>query len=87
MTFRAFVRSMYLVALCLPTSSVWAEFSIVTTTQELGWVLRTLMKNSGMTDVRVDTLLKGTEDPHHVDAHPSFVLKASNASMLRCNWS
>lgn len=77
----------FTIASALAVHNARAEFQIVTTLPELAWGIRKVLdeaKRHGidLKDVTVTHLLKGTEDPHAVDAQPGFVLKASNASML-----
>lgn len=51
---------------------------VVTTLPALAWVVERV----GGDEVVVESLLRGSEDPHYVDAKPSFVKKAADADML-----
>lgn len=66
------------VLMVLVASPLWAAVRVVTTTTDLAWA----MKEIGKDKVAVESLLKGTEDPHFVDALPSFISKASHAELF-----
>jgi len=51
---------------------------VVVSLPPLAW----LVQKVGGSEVQVDSLLRGTEDPHYVDALPSFVSKVSQADAL-----
>ncbi|HHT9116870.1 MAG: zinc ABC transporter substrate-binding protein [Planctomycetes bacterium] len=55
-----------------------AKLNIVATTSDLG----ALAKEIGKDKVEVTSLAKPTEDPHFVDAKPSFIVKLNKADML-----
>ncbi len=55
-----------------------AGLKVVTTTQDLENIVREV----GGDKVAVESLAKGYQDPHFVDAKPSFVLKLSDADLL-----
>ncbi len=55
-----------------------APLNVVTSTTDLAW----LVKQIGGTHVEVTSLLKGTENPHYVDAVPEFIRLVSNASAV-----
>lgn len=55
-----------------------AKINIVTSTPELAW----LSKMIGNEHVEVHSLLSGQEDPHFVDALPSYVAKVSRADIF-----
>ena len=57
-----------------------SKASIVATLPELGWVVAQLLP-----DEKVKNLLSGHEDPHFIDAVPSFIVKASKAKVLILN--
>lgn len=58
-----------------------AKVNIVTTTSDL----QALATAVGGERVAVDGLIKGSQDPHHLEAKPSFVLKVSHADLLVSN--
>jgi len=67
---------MFLVlGLCQPAS---AKLNVVATTPDFGAIASAV----GGSEVSVTTLAKPTEDPHFVDAKPSFILKLNRADAL-----
>jgi len=54
--------------------------SVVTTLPEFAWVVKNLAPN-----LKVISLLEGTEDPHFVDASPGFVFKVAKADLVVFN--
>src|SRR3990170_2128171 len=62
----------------LQTSSYADKIKIVTSTAEL----ESLAKEIGGDYVTTTSIAKPTEDPHFVDAKPSFVVKLNKADML-----
>lgn len=72
-----FIRKLViLISLSLP---VWSQ-TVVTTLPEFAWAVRELAPN-----LTVKSLLNGTEDPHFVDASPSFVFKVASADLVIFN--
>ncbi len=55
-----------------------APLKIVTTTEDLASIAREV----GGSSVEVQSLTRGTQDPHHLEARPSLILKASNADLF-----
>src|SRR5262245_60297036 len=66
-----------LMALTLGTSA-FAKLNIVVTTPDLAAVA----KEVGGDQVEITTLARPTEDPHFVDAKPSFIVKLNKADAL-----
>jgi zinc/manganese transport system substrate-binding protein len=66
-----------LLATALPLCS-YAKLNVVATTAEYGAIAREI----GGDHVTVTTLGKPTEDPHFVDAKPSFIMKLNRADVL-----
>jgi len=60
------------------SSPALASLKVVTTTPDLAWAV----KQIGGEEVNVESLLRGTEDPHYVDAVPSFIVKVRAADLL-----
>ena len=54
------------------------ELKVLTTTPDLAWIAEQLLGE----DATVSALLSGQEDIHHVEAVPSFVLKAARTDVL-----
>ena len=69
--------ALILLAAALPLCS-YAKLNVVATTAEYGAIAREI----GGDHVTVATLGKPTEDPHFVDAKPSFILKLNRADVL-----
>lgn len=69
-----------LACLCtlMTLSPAWAAMDVVTTIPDLGAVARAV----GGERVNVTSLARPTQDPHYVDARPSFILKLNKASVL-----
>ena len=65
-------------ALFVGCASANAKLNVVTTLPDLGALAREI----GGDKVEVTTLAKPTEDPHFVDARPSFVVALRNADVL-----
>ncbi len=70
-------------SLCILFAISWAsvahaKLNIVATTPDLGSIVREIGKNK----VEVTSIAKPTEDPHFVDAKPSFIVKLNKADML-----
>jgi zinc/manganese transport system substrate-binding protein len=64
-------------AALLPTAAM-ARLNVVATTEDFGAIARAI----GGDRVTVTTLARPTEDPHFVDAKPSFILKLNRADAL-----
>lgn len=67
-----------LLCLCGFSSSAFAKVSVVTTTTDLAAIAREV----GGDDVTVTSISRGTDDPHYVEAKPSYVLKLHRADLL-----
>ncbi len=75
-SFRAF-----LILLCTPlilSSSAAAALNVVASSPDVAWLLQKV----GGDQVTVETLLKGTEDPHYADAVPDFIRKVAKADLV-----
>ncbi|TLD42428.1 MAG: Zinc ABC transporter, periplasmic-binding protein ZnuA [Candidatus Jettenia ecosi] len=73
----------YQICLCLLFVSSWmsvahAKLNIVASTSDLG----ALAAEIGKDKVTVTSIAKPTEDPHFVDAKPSFIVKLNKADIL-----
>ena len=60
------------------TGTAWAEISIVTTVPDLA----AIAKDIGGDNVKVKSLSKGYQNPHYVDAKPSYILDLNKADLL-----
>lgn len=65
--------------LCFFTlSSAFASFRVVTTTEDL----RSITQSIGGEWVEVSSIAKGTQDPHFVEAKPSYLVAVSRADLI-----
>ena len=62
----------------LSSVNAFAALKVVTTTQDL----ESLTREVGGDKVAVESLAKGYQDPHFVEAKPSFILKLHSADLL-----
>lgn len=70
--------SLYLLLIVCWASVAQAKLNIVATTADLG----SLASEIGKDKVEVTNIAKPTEDPHFVDAKPSFIVKLNKADIL-----
>jgi len=63
---------------CALCESALAKLNVVATTPELG----SIANEVGGEHIALTTLAKPTEDPHFVDAKPSFIVKLNHADVL-----
>ena len=71
-----------LLLLFLLTTPAFAKtLNVITTTTDLAWVTQKV----GGSQVKVSSLLNGSEDAHYLDAKPNFIRKVSNADMVCFN--
>jgi zinc/manganese transport system substrate-binding protein len=79
MTLSSLVRSSVLAALALgPSGAAAAPLRVVTTTEDLA----SLVRDVGGDRVAVESIARGYQDPHFVEAKPSFILKLNRAELL-----
>lgn len=62
----------------LGSANASAAVNVITSTQDLA----SIVKDVGGDKVNVDSLAKGYQDPHFVEAKPSFILKLHQADLL-----
>jgi len=62
----------------LNNTSAFAAINVVTSTEDLS----SIVKEVGGDKVAVESLAKGYQDPHFVEAKPSFILKLNRADLL-----
>ena len=74
---KIFLRS-FLPLLALFALPAHAKLNVVATTPDLGAIAREI----GGDQIALTTLAKSTEDPHFVDAKPSFIVKLHHADAL-----
>lgn len=63
------------------SQAAWAKVNVVTTLPDFA----ALAKSVGGEHVEVEALVRHNEDPHYVDAKPSFILKLNKADLLILN--
>ena len=73
-----YVPSLALAALLASAGSLRAKLNVVVTTPDLA----SIVKEVGGALVDITTLARPTEDPHFVDAKPSFVVKLNRADAI-----
>src|ERR1700730_6648248 len=73
-SFGSFLSAL-LLTLC---QTVSAKLNVVATTPDFGSIAAAI----GGSEVSVTTLAKPTEDPHFVDAKPSFIVKLNRADAI-----
>ena len=71
------VLPVLLLILCV-SNNAQAKLLVVTTTPDL----RSIVSEIGGDLVSVDAIAKGTQDPHYIEAKPSFMTKVSHADLL-----
>jgi zinc/manganese transport system substrate-binding protein len=62
----------------LASTSAFAAINVVTSTEDLA----AIVKEVGGEKVAVESLARGYQDPHFVEAKPSFILKLNKADLL-----
>jgi len=67
-----------IIGILLTVSAAEAKLNVVATTADLG----SIAKEIGGSDIELTTLGKPTEDPHFVDAKPSFIVKLNHADAV-----
>ncbi len=55
-----------------------AEIKVLATLPDLGFIVQKV----GAESVSVDVIARGTQDPHYIEAKPSFMVKASRADLV-----
>src|SRR6516225_6038228 len=81
--FRLDVRSFalaiaLLVLLCLAPAAEAKKLNVMTSTTDLA----ALAQEVGGDRITIDSIARGYQDPHFVEAKPSFLLKLRNADLL-----
>jgi len=67
-----------IVALCASIGAADSKLNVVTTTEDLASIVREI----GGEHVTVESISRGYQDPHFVEAKPSFILKLQKADVL-----
>lgn len=72
------MRMIFCIVAFLSAMPLMAKPKIVTTTTDLAWLAREI----GQDKIEVIALLKGTENPHFVDAVPEYIRLVANADVV-----
>jgi zinc/manganese transport system substrate-binding protein len=72
------IQTAALIGAMLSTVNAFAAIKVVTTTQDL----ESLAREVGGDKITVEALARGYQDPHFVEAKPSFILKLHAADLL-----
>jgi zinc/manganese transport system substrate-binding protein len=75
------IRILLLVAFFGVSAAAEAKLNVITSTTDL----RALVEEVGAAEVSVESFAKGTQDPHFIEAKPSFMVKASRADLVVVN--
>lgn len=69
---------MKIILIFLIPAFAFAKLNVLTTTTDL----KSLVQTIGGEKVTVDSICKGTQDPHYLEAKPSYSLKANRADLM-----
>src|SRR5512135_2709953 len=72
------LKPLLVAALSIGAFSVQAKLNVVCTTPDLASIAQVI----GGDKIEITTLARPTEDPHFVDAKPSFIVKLNRADAL-----
>ena len=74
------IKAMFLLVMFLVAASATAQnkLNVIATTEDLASIAR----EAGGDRITVDSIAKGYQDPHFVEAKPSFILKLQKADLL-----
>jgi zinc/manganese transport system substrate-binding protein len=75
---RRFIQAVVVVGALLGSVNARAAIKVITTTEDLA----SLVSEVGGDRVTVESLAKGYQDPHFVEAKPSFIIKLHTADLL-----
>src|ERR1700757_260951 len=78
LTMKQFVLGVIAMALPLPTMAAAKKINVVTATTDMA----ALAQEVGGDRISVDSIARGYQDPHFVEAKPSFLLKLRQADLL-----
>jgi ABC-type Zn uptake system ZnuABC Zn-binding protein ZnuA len=78
LTLRPLAGILMLAALCLAPPRALAALNVVATTEDLA----SLTREVGGDRLKVEAIARGYQDPHFVEAKPSFILKLNKADLL-----
>lgn len=70
-----------LILLCFVPASARAKLHVVATTTDVAALARVV----GGDDIRLETIARGSQDPHYIEAKPSYMTKLARADLLIAN--
>jgi zinc/manganese transport system substrate-binding protein len=66
-------------------NSANAKLKVVATTSDVGAIVREVTQEGTDLKVELEVIAKGTQDPHHIEAKPSFILVVNRADLVISN--
>jgi zinc/manganese transport system substrate-binding protein len=75
---KKYLKIIILISSCLIPFTSHSKLKVLTTTTNL----KSIVEAVGGDKVDVESFCKGTQDPHYIEAKPSYTLKASRADLL-----
>jgi ABC-type Zn uptake system ZnuABC Zn-binding protein ZnuA len=72
------MKTFSLALMVLLSTPAWAKLKVVTSITDL----KSLAESVGKEFVEVQTIAKGTQDPHFLDAKPSYMTRVTNADLV-----
>ena len=78
MTSKLYIAIALLATLCVDALSARAPLRVATTTEDLASIVREI----GGDQVSVESIARGYQDPHFVEAKPSFIIRLHRADLL-----
>jgi ABC-type Zn uptake system ZnuABC Zn-binding protein ZnuA len=78
MTFRTVGAALALALLAAPGARAQSKLNVMATTEDLAAIAREV----GGDRITIDSIARGYQDPHFVEAKPSFILKLQRADLL-----
>src|SRR2546425_9591017 len=75
---RQMILSLAMLAICSTPAFAQGKLNVVTTTEDLAAIAREV----GGDSITVESIARGYQDPHFVEAKPSFILKLQKADLL-----
>jgi ABC-type Zn uptake system ZnuABC Zn-binding protein ZnuA len=72
------LTALFLLLVSAPPAQAASKLNVVTTTEDLA----SLTREVGGDHVEVESIARGYQDPHFVEAKPSFILKLNRADLL-----
>lgn len=70
--------TLFILTLSFLSQSVFAKLNVVTTVPDL----RVIAQEVGGDHISAESIAKGTQDPHYVEAKPSFMVRANRADLF-----